>query len=96
MDANGSIRTTISDVQTSAERIRTAMETQAQTVTMITAAVDETALAADAMSGTIAAIRTSTEQLAGNIDQLDTGFRTVDEKLGSLETSAVDFIARIG
>ncbi|WP_294395421.1 methyl-accepting chemotaxis protein, partial [uncultured Sphingomonas sp.] len=50
VDANGTIRDTIGDVQSSAERIRRAMETQAQTVTMITAAVDETALAADAMS----------------------------------------------
>ncbi|WP_293973640.1 methyl-accepting chemotaxis protein [Sphingomonas sp.] len=95
VEANGSIRATIGDVQTSAERIRTAMETQAQTVTMITAAVDETALAADAMSGTIAAIRSGTENLAGNIDDLDTGFRDVDGKLGALETSAVEFIARL-
>jgi len=89
VDANGSIRTTISDVQTSATRIRAAMETQAQTVTMITAAVDETALAADAMSTTIAAIRSSTEQLASDIDELDTGFRLVDERLVSLDQGLV-------
>jgi methyl-accepting chemotaxis protein len=96
VEANGSIRTTIGDVQTSAERIRLAMETQAQTVTMITAAVDETALAADAMSGTIAAIRSGTENLAGSIDDLDTGFRDVDGKLATLESNAVEFIARLG
>jgi methyl-accepting chemotaxis protein len=96
VEANGSIRATISDVQTSAERIRMAMETQAQTVTMITAAVDETALAADAMSGTIAAIRSGTENLAGNIDALDTGFRDVDIKLATLESKAIEFIARLG
>ena len=95
VDANGSIRATIRDVQTSAERIRTAMETQAQTVTMITAAVDETALAADAMSGTVAAIRSGTENLAGNIDKLDAGFRDVDKKLTTLETSAVDFTVSV-
>ena len=57
VEANGSIQKTVEDVQTSADRIREAMEVQAQTVTMITAAVDETALAADSMSATIAAIR---------------------------------------
>ncbi len=45
--ANDSIQGTVEEVQTSADRIRKAMEMQAQTVTMITAAVDETALAAD-------------------------------------------------
>ena len=95
VEANGSIRTTVSDVQSSAERIRHAMETQAQTVTMITAAVDETALAADAMSRTIAAIRTDTEMLARDIDQLDAGFRAVDGRLGSLDSSATEFVARL-
>ncbi len=47
VEANGSIQGTVEEVQTSADRIREAMELQAQTVTMITAAVDETALAAD-------------------------------------------------
>ena len=47
VDANGSIQGTVEEVQTSADRIRQAMELQAQTVTMITAAVDETALAAE-------------------------------------------------
>ena len=47
VDANGSIQGTVQEVQSSADRIREAMELQAQTVTMITAAVDETALAAE-------------------------------------------------
>ena len=50
------------------------MELQAQTVTMITAAVDETALAADSMSSTIAAIRSDTENVAKDIDQVEQGF----------------------
>jgi methyl-accepting chemotaxis protein len=45
------------------------MELQAQTVTMITAAVDETALAADSMSSTIAAIR-SRVRTEGNVEAL--------------------------
>ena len=47
VDSNASIQGTVEEVQNSADRIREAMELQAQTVTMITAAVDETALAAD-------------------------------------------------
>ena len=95
VDANGSIRETVGEVQASAQRIREAMETQAQTVTMITAAVDETALAADSMSSTIAAIRADTENIAGEIDQLDTGFKSVDAQLSELETTTSDFASRI-
>ena len=54
VEANGSIQGTVEEVQSSADRIREAMELQAQTVTMITAAVDETALAADSMSSSSA------------------------------------------
>jgi methyl-accepting chemotaxis protein len=61
-------------------------------VTMITAAVDETALAADVMSTTIAAIRAGTEQLAADIDRLDCGFRTVDEQLVRLDQVDTDRI----
>lgn len=94
VDANSIIRATIGDVQSSAERIRRAMETQAQTVTMITAAVDETALAADAMSNTIAAIRTETEQVARDIDELETGFRAVDQSLSKLDQTTGEFVQR--
>ena len=95
VDANGSIRETVGEVQASAQRIREAMETQAQTVTMITAAVDETALAADSMSSTIAAIRADTENVAGEIDRLETGFKSVDAQLSRLETTTSDFASRI-
>jgi len=95
VDANGSIRETVGEVQSSAQRIRHAMETQAQTVTMITAAVDETALAADSMSSTIAAIRADTENVAGDIDRLETGFKTVDARLSGLKRSTGEFVTRI-
>ncbi|WP_019831114.1 methyl-accepting chemotaxis protein [Sphingomonas sp. PR090111-T3T-6A] len=95
LDVNGSIRDIVGEVQTSAQRIREAMEAQAHTVTMITAAVDETALAADSMSGTIAAIRVDTESVATDIDRLEAGFRSVDGQLARLETTTGDFVARI-
>jgi methyl-accepting chemotaxis protein len=94
VDANGSIRQTVGEVQSSAHRIRHAMETQAQTVTMITAAVDETALAADSMSSTIAAIRVDTENVAGEIDRLEIGFKSVDSQLSQLETTTSEFVSR--
>ncbi|AGH48591.1 methyl-accepting chemotaxis sensory transducer [Sphingomonas sp. MM-1] len=95
LEANGSIRDTVGEVQTSARRIQQAMEVQAQTVTSITAAVDETALAADSMSGTIAAIRSDTVSVAGEIDRLETGFQTVDARLSDLEAATSEFVSRI-
>ena len=95
VEANGAIRDIVGEVQTSAERIRSTMESQAQTVTMITAAVDETALAADSMSTTISAIRSDTENVAGEIDLLEAGFRRVDGELSKLETITGDFVNRI-
>ena len=95
LDANGAIRDIVGEVQSSAQRIRETMEAQAQTVTMITAAVDETALAADSMSSTIAAIRSDTENVASEIDALGAGFRTVDTQLARLETVTGDFVAKV-
>jgi methyl-accepting chemotaxis protein len=95
VDANGAIRDIVGEVQTSAERIRTTMETQSQTVTMITAAVDQTALAADSMSTTISTIRTDTQAVAGEIDHLEAGFRRVDDELSKLETITGDFVSKI-
>jgi methyl-accepting chemotaxis protein len=93
--ANASIKATVVEVQTSAERIRYAMEAQAQTVTAITAAVDETALAADSMSGTIAAIREDTEAVASEIDTVSQGFDRLDGRLTALKNSAGEFVTRV-
>jgi methyl-accepting chemotaxis protein len=79
-------------VQASADRIRQAMETQAQTVTMITAAVDETALAADSMSSTITAIRADTESVANEIDEVEQEFGQVDEKMTVFKQVIDEFV----
>ncbi|WP_326524902.1 methyl-accepting chemotaxis protein [Sphingomonas sp.] len=92
VDTNASIKTTVAEVQTSADRIRSAMEAQATTVTAITASVDETALAADSMSATIAAIREDTENVATDIEALGYEFRRIDETLASLRQSAEGFV----
>ena len=95
VETNASIRETVAEVQHSAEKIRAAMETQAQTVTAITASVDETALAADSMSSTIAAIREDTESVASEIDRVGQGFADFDARLGSLKTSAGEFVSKV-
>jgi len=91
VETNASIKTTVAEVQDSAERIRRAMEAQAQTVTAITAAVDETALAADSMSGTIAAIREDTEAVAGAFATLGEQAAHVDDRLAGLRVAADGF-----
>jgi methyl-accepting chemotaxis protein len=71
------------------------MEEQAQTVTMITASVDETALAADLMSNTIAAIRSDTENVVSEISQLEAGFGDVEGKISALQANAGKFAANL-
>ena len=95
VETNAIIKSTVADVQESAGRIRYAMEAQAQTVCAITAAVDETALAADSMSTTIAAIREDTESVATEIDGLGRQFGEVDDKLGELRGAADGFSASV-
>jgi methyl-accepting chemotaxis protein len=95
VETNQRIRETVGEVQNSAERIRSAMDTQAQTVTMITAAVDETALAADSMSATISAIRQDTEVVASEIDELERGFQSVEGKISALNDAAAEFSLQV-
>ncbi|MGL5837151.1 MAG: methyl-accepting chemotaxis protein [Sphingorhabdus sp.] len=95
VDSNVSIKSAVEDVQHSAERIRHAMEEQAQTVTMITASVDETALAADLMSNTIAAIRADTENVVSEISQLEQGFGDVEGKISALQANAGRFATNL-
>jgi methyl-accepting chemotaxis protein len=95
VEANGSIQATVEEVQTSADRIRQAMELQAQTVTMITAAVDETALAADSMSSTVAAIASDTEQVAKDIDQVEQGFGKFSQQIADFTRKTKEFVAHL-
>lgn len=95
VESNASNRETVDEVRMSAERIRRAMEDQAQTVTMITASVDETALAADLMSNTISAIRSDTENVVSEIMQLEGGFSEVNEKISSLQANATRFVGNL-
>ena len=78
-----------------ADRIRIARQTQSQTVTAITAPVEETDLAADSMSGNVAAIRRETESVASEIDALGRGFDTVTAELSGLERDAGAFARKV-
>lgn len=95
VETNERIRETVQDVQTMGMRIRAAMDAQSQTVTMITAAVDETALAANSMSSNISAIRQDTEIVASEIDDLESGFSEVRNRLGGLRSRSLDFVQSI-
>jgi methyl-accepting chemotaxis protein len=59
---------------------------------MITAAVDETALAADSMSSTIAAIRADTEIVASEIDDVEKSFGEVDEQMARFKATTGRFV----
>lgn len=95
VDANAGIRTTIGAVQNSANRIRRAMELQAQTVTAITAAVDETALAADSTAGNMTTIMHEGQAFARDFQVLGAEFAAIDDRLGSLRAAAVEFSAKV-
>src|SRR3546814_9353650 len=84
------ISSTIANVVHSAGRIREAMETQAQTVTGITAAVDETALAAGSMSTTIATIRAETAVVSTGIEAVERRVQSVGDRLGELQQSTAE------
>ncbi|MBL0022344.1 MAG: hypothetical protein IPP23_08635 [Sphingomonadales bacterium] len=64
-------------------------------MTMITASVDETALAADLMSNTIAAIRSDTENVVSEITMLENGFENVEQKISALQANAGKFVAQL-
>ncbi len=95
VEASTGIRTTVDEVQTSATRIRHAMEVQAQTVTAITAAIDETAVAADATAGNMTAIMHEGQAFARDYDRLSSEFVAVDERLVALRSAAEDFSAKV-
>ena len=88
---NNVVRDSVAEVQLTAARIRDAMDRQAHTVTVITAAVDETATAAAAMSSILASIRADTDAVAQEIDELEKGFSAASGRLAQLRRAAEDY-----
>lgn len=91
VDTSAAIGATVQEVQESAVRIRRAMETQAITVGTITAAVDETALAADSMASNIAAILHDGTRYSADMDALRDEFAAIDDRLSALKGAAEGF-----
>lgn len=95
VDTSAAILATIAEVSRSADRLRETMEAQARSVGIIAAAVDETAIAADAMSGAIGVIRKDTAAMVGTVGDVSSGFDRLDGQLEMLRSSAHDFAGRV-
>ena len=92
---NEAIWQTIEEVRVSAARIRETINQQSQTVTSITASVDETAIAAETMSSAIASIRNDTDMVADEIDGLREGFDCVNSNFTVLQDSAASYSSMV-
>lgn len=93
--ANASIQQTVGSVQQSGRTVRSALERQSQTVTIIAASVDETARTADSISGTIGAIRSDVQAMTANVARLESGSRTVDSHLMDMRRRTDEFLSRL-
>ncbi|WP_051272835.1 methyl-accepting chemotaxis protein [Sphingomonas phyllosphaerae] len=91
VDKSASIQSSIERLHAAASQINESMFEQARTVTAITAAVDETALTADSMSHTIAAIRQGTQTVAGEVESLGQSFEMIAERFETLRAEADGF-----
>ncbi|MEE9433453.1 MAG: methyl-accepting chemotaxis protein [Sphingorhabdus sp.] len=95
VEATTAIHSTVENAHHSAARIRDAMDRQSSSVTAITAAVDETALAADMMSDTIATISSDTQVIVEQIAALSQGFVKADGKLSELNDRGQQFVEKL-
>ena len=95
VEATMAIRLAVENANSSSGRIRDAMDRQSTSVTAITAAVDETALAADMMSGTIATISSDTETIVEQIAELSQGFVKADNKISKLNERGQQFVEKL-
>ncbi len=91
VEKSASIQTSIEQLRGAAAQINDSMFEQARTVTAITAAVDETALTADSMSHTIAAIREGTQTVAGEVETLGQSFEMIAQRFETLRAEADGF-----
>jgi methyl-accepting chemotaxis protein len=89
------IKNTVEAVHSSSLNIRDAMDRQSNSVTAITAAVDETALAADMMADTIASISSDTQNISVEINYLSEEFVAVEDQLSNLRQRGQLFISKL-
>jgi methyl-accepting chemotaxis protein len=93
VEVNADLRRVTGNLIAASSTVAVAMEQQANTVSAITAAVDETALTADSMSSTIDTIRADTESVAREIAALAENNGVIDARLGQLRAAADQFSA---
>ncbi len=93
--SNASVVEIVKSVNASSMRIRDAMEAQNQTVTMITAAVDETALSADSMSSIIASIKNESEGIADEMVVVANSFDKLNQRMHEVEEGSENFVEQI-
>lgn len=93
--SNASVVEIVKSVNASSVRIRDAMEAQNQTVTMITAAVDETALSADSMSSIIASIKNESEGIADEMVVVASSFDKLSSRMEAVKQGSESFVQHI-
>ncbi len=93
--SNASVVEIVKSVNASSVRIRDAMEAQNQTVTMITAAVDETALSADSMSSIIASIKNESEGIADEMVVVASSFDKLSSRMEAVRDGSESFVQQI-
>ncbi len=93
--SNASVVEIVKSVNASSVRIRDAMEAQNQTVTMITAAVDETALSADSMSSIIASIKNESEGIADEMVVVASSFDKLSSCMETVKKGSESFVQQI-
>lgn len=93
--SNASVVEIVKSVNASSLRIRDAMEAQNQTVTMITAAVDETALSADSMSSIIASIKNESEGIADEMVVVASSFDKLSSRMEAVRNGSESFVEQI-
>lgn len=95
VSSNASVVEIVKSVNASSMRIRDAMEAQNQTVTMITAAVDETALSADSMSSIIASIKNESEGIADEMVVVASSFDKLNHRMQEVQEGSESFVDEV-
>lgn len=94
--ANQAIDAVVEDVGQSSGQIRDAMHRQSETVTSITAAIEETALAAGSSARAIVSVRSSAENVADDLNMLEDEFGALDEQLKLIDRTTSAFLETVG
>lgn len=95
LGANKAIRAGVVEVNESAEHFRSVFASQSSKAIAITAAIDQTALAAKSMADTTGGVRHGTEAVVSAIYALTTDLAFVDRGLVSLVQSTEQFVADV-